>query len=60
MKEKIELQLADIEAQMGQVAQDYRGQLHTLSNQQLKLQQALLYATDVPPDVQVILDDAAK
>ncbi len=60
MKEKIESQLADVESQMSQAAQNYRDILAGLSQQQLNLQQALVLAAVVPPDVQTILDDAAK
>lgn len=60
MRDKIELQLADISNQMDQAALDYRTNVAGLAAQQSKLQQALLYATDIPPDIQTILDDAAK
>lgn len=60
MKEKIELQLSEIDCQMQQAAQDYRDIICDLAMQQSNLQQALLYATDIPPDVQAILDEADK
>lgn len=60
MKEKIELQLADIANQMKQNAENYRAVNDALAAQELLLNQALALAQDVAPDVQAILDDAAK
>ncbi len=60
MKEKIELQLVQIQTQMTDAYKSYLALVADLNDQQDKLQQALLYATDVSPDVQKILDDAAK
>lgn len=58
MKAKIEAQLLEIANQIDQANQDYIDKVHALNAQQVLLEQALLYATDVPPDVQVILDAA--
>lgn len=60
MKEKIELQLADVAAQIEQANNDYVALVHALNAQAAKLQLALIYASDKEPDVQAILDDAAK
>ncbi len=58
MKEKIELQIADVEQQMVDSYKLYLDTLQSLNNQQTTLNQALIYATNVPSDVQAILDAA--
>ncbi len=60
MKEKIELQLADIAAQIDQANTDYVALVHSLNDQAALLRKALLYATEIEPEVQFILTEAAK
>lgn len=60
MIEKIEVQLADIYNQMSILSEQYRESFSALSAQELKLKQALIYATPASPEVQAVLTDAAK
>ncbi len=48
MKEKIEMQIQDIDIQ-----------IHNLNDQRQLLVMALIYITDVPPNIQTLIDDAA-
>ena len=60
MKTKIEIQIAEIGANLADLADLYRIQMQQLLQRQAKLQQALVYATDIPLDIQTILDDSDK
>ncbi len=57
MKEKIELQIADLAEQSNVTHQAYLATMQDINAQIEKLQLALIYATDKTPDIQAILDE---